>query len=260
LTSLIIDNITFPVAKWYEESTEVAFKIYGKCLDESLPNFLRLNDYYYIDFDEISYSYEIDKDTELYLDKLGEKQNFIESLGNIEYQDRFQSLRASLIYTIISFLYFKDELKQIVKYGEIKPLSLYVYFISAIKNLGDAVDFTKNIEDLILNSRNRLKKEQNHNRELKKIFINNLEYTREYRNYLSHKYFAEFFEDKSVLVYPLEVIKNRNIRSIDHHVAATMFAEKKPADEFIEELFNKVTKGIDLKSEYLIEKCLLKHA
>jgi hypothetical protein len=247
------------MAKWYEESTEVAFKIYGKCLDESLPNFLRLNDYYDIDLYEISYPYEIDENTEIYLDELGEKHNFIESLGNIEYRDRFQSLRTSLIYTIISFLYFKDELKQIVKYGEIKPLSLYVYYISAIKNLGDAVDFTKNIEDLILNSRDRLKKEQGHYRELKTIFINNLEYARVYRNYLSHRYFAEFFEDKSVLVYPLEVIKNRNIRSIDHHVAATMFSEKKPADEFIEELFNQVAKGIDLKSEYLIQNCLLKH-
>lgn len=245
------------MTKWYENSSEVAFKIYGPIFDEILPNFLQLDDYYNVDPDEIIYTCEIDIDTELYLEEIGQnKHQFKSSLGYLEYEARFQILRTNIFYNLTAFLFFKDEISTIIKDGEKKPLSLYVYYISAIKNLGDSIDFFKKLETLMINSRDRLRNLKKHNVILDRIFTEYLEYSKQCRNNLCHRHFAQFDKNGSVPVYTLDVLKNRELTSMEYH-ALTIMADKKPADEFLNGLFESVAQGIELKAKYLIEECFL---
>ena len=214
----------------FKESPDLALQIYGEVIYSNLTNFSRLESFHVLE----------DKD----------------GFWLQEYKRRFRKKATAIIYTLGSFVFLRDEVSNIVLNGETKKLSLYVYYISAVKHLGDAMDYIKSINLNFLEWA-EIEDKDKHKRELKNHFHNYLEYPKEYRNYLSHGGFGIFGPNCMVPVLSFDIISNKKPIEIFERYNINQTREWAKADEFLNRLYNDVTIGIDLQSKYLLDECLI---
>ena len=250
--------------KWYESSSELVFRQYGPIFDEKLIALIKLDEFYRIDPCDIKYlPKEIEYQYDPQLDYLFEgeeknKEEWIELEKTAIYERYFHNYKTNLIYTIGSFLFFLDRIKEIENKGEEIQLSMYFYYLNAIKSLGDSVGLMKNITKLIIFSR-VFHKDKSKDEEIKKkyekelivIYEDYLAYAKAYRDYVVHKDFSRFFTDFTVPKLEIEYLKNP---PEDHIVDLT--CKKYKASDLLNELFEDVARGINEASKYLIGEVL----
>lgn len=212
------------MTEWYKNSNESVFRIYGKIYDKRLPTLLILQGY-----------------CKEYLN-----------------DPNLEVLNTSVIYTIGSFLFFKEDVLSILDKGEKKPLSLYYYFIGAIKSLGDVIDLIRKIRKIIIDNcvsdlectSQKIAKERYYT-ELESIDDNFCHYAKEFRNILCHEGYPKLRRDgKQYKIDPNCYKKNDDI---DPSMPCNKII---PLNEFLDLLFNNVVLGIEAQCDYLIKHCL----
>lgn len=250
--------------KWYESSNETIFRQFGPIFDQKLIALLKLGDFYLMDASDIkdlpkdiAYTYDTQFDY-LFEDGNESKEEFIEGEKFQIYERYFQNYRTNLIYTIGSFLFFLDRIKEIEVSDERIPLSRYFYFLNAVKSLGDSVGLMKNIAKLLIFSRvfhtDRIQDaniKEKHKRALIENYKKHLAYTKDYRDYVVHKGFSKFFSDFSV-----PKLKMEHFRQLPEDYVIDATSKKYKPSDLLTELFDDVAKGINEASKYLIGEVL----
>lgn len=253
--------------KWWEKSNEDAFRVYGDIFDNKLKAFLKLEDHFEINAIDICdlpdrILKRLDsEDKKIIISQLNPQRTGQLSADDIifdEYRKNFQAIKTNIVYTIGCFLFFLDEIRLIDAQGQIKPLSLYAYYSSAIKSLGDCVGLMEELAILLIDSRRfseYLRINKNRRRQfysdLKKIHEESTEYPKEFRNYLTHRGYLRFHPEGTVPVYDKE-----DFGCMPEDVVIGLFRAKARPSEYLGNLFDEVAKGIDKASDYIMSKVL----
>jgi hypothetical protein len=249
--------------KWYEQSSEVVFQKYGHIFDERLLALIKLDEYYYVDpcfitglppTDKLDIYYQYDKSNDyLFEDSTFSKDEFIELEKNEIYKKYYSVYKINCIYSIGSFLFFLEEIRNIESLGEKIPLSLFVYYSNAIKSLGDAIGLLKNIAILVIYSRtfndDTIKDSEiklNYEKRLKEIGGKYTGFAKAYRNFFVHLGFPKFFTDLKVAKPNIE-----DFKYLPEDYIININNKRYKPSKLLDELFTDVSKGLNEVAKYL---------